>query len=311
MIRPVLLAASALALAWAPPAAAQDDRRLSSLEKTVRELRSIVFQGRDTGQPVVVKPEGPDPQVVALEQKVNDLEQTLQRVNGQLDTATHDLDDARRGLADLRATDAEQARALTDRIARLEALGAAAAPVAAPPPPPGDAAPSSQPGPTRSGDATARAQAGDAGTMGGAAGGADPAPARPAALPEPQAYKAARALLAAGDYPGAASAFQAYATRFPASPRIAEARYWLGEALFIQDSFPDAARAYAQALRGWPKTGWAPEATIKLAQSLAQANVADKACLAVGEFDRRYAAVATTASKARAKAVRAQAKCPA
>ena len=67
-------------LALALPAAAQngpDQTRLDRLEKQLRELRSIVFQGRDTGQPVVVKPEGPDPAVQALQGRLDDLDATF------------------------------------------------------------------------------------------------------------------------------------------------------------------------------------------------------------------------------------------
>ena len=90
---PLLLAATALAtpaLAQekARPlnvaALAQDDRRLSDLQRQVKELRAIVFQGRDTGQPVEVKPVGPDPQVVALQTKVDDLEQSLRQMTGDI-----------------------------------------------------------------------------------------------------------------------------------------------------------------------------------------------------------------------------------
>ena len=43
-----LLAALLVTSALATPALAQDDRRLSDLQRQVRELRAIVFQGRDT-----------------------------------------------------------------------------------------------------------------------------------------------------------------------------------------------------------------------------------------------------------------------
>ncbi len=284
----LLLTAAALTLAT--PAFAQDDRRLDRVEKQVKELRAIVFQGRDTGQPVVVKPEGPDPQVTALEQRVSDLEQTLQKVNGGLDTLTHDVDEAKRAQASASQANADQIKALTDRVAKLEAQAAAPPP---PPPPPAGGATGAPAEPAAVGSSSTAADA----------------PAPPARVSEPEAYKAAKALLASGDYPGATAAFQDYLTRFPSSPRKAEGRYWLGEALFIQDSFPDAARAYAQALSGWPKTGWAPEATLKLAQSLQAMNRGDQACAAVGEFQRRYGAGASAGLKVRADAVRAKAKC--
>src|SRR6478752_8035944 len=121
------LLASALALAAMPALAiAQtampdplDDRsvkRLDKMEKVVRELRAIVFQGRDTGKPVVVQAAETDAQIAALSEKLADLEQTLTRLNGQNETLTHDLDEARR------ANDGEKTRAeaLDQRLAALE-----------------------------------------------------------------------------------------------------------------------------------------------------------------------------------------------
>ena len=118
-----------------------DDRsvkRLEKMEKVVRELRSIVFQGRDTGKPVVVQAAETDAQIAAMSERMRDLEQTLTKLNGQNETLTHDLDQARR------ANDNEKARAdaLDQRLAALEkrladqeaaTVAAAAAPVAAAP----------------------------------------------------------------------------------------------------------------------------------------------------------------------------------
>jgi tol-pal system protein YbgF len=139
-----VLLASALALS-ALPALAQtpmpdplDDRsakRLDKMEKVVRELRSIVFQGRDTGKPVIVQPAETDAQIAGLSEKLGDLEQTLTKLNGQNEVLTHDLDQARR------ANEAQKARAdaLDQRLAALEKqiadqqAAAAAPPVVAPP----------------------------------------------------------------------------------------------------------------------------------------------------------------------------------
>ena len=45
------------------PLDARDAKRVERMEKVVRELRSIVFQLRDTGKPVVVPPRGTQPSV--------------------------------------------------------------------------------------------------------------------------------------------------------------------------------------------------------------------------------------------------------
>jgi TolA-binding protein len=110
-------------------------KRLDRMEKAMKELRAIVFQGRETGAPVVVQPADTQSQLAGLSDKVNDITQTLARVNGELEVIKHDLDEARRANTDLRAENA----ALKDRVAALESAAKAAA--APPPPPPAAAAP--------------------------------------------------------------------------------------------------------------------------------------------------------------------------
>ena len=136
-----LLAAPALAQTPMPsdvdPLDARDARRLDRMEKVVRELRSIVFQGSDSGTPVVVQPAETNAQMSELTRRVEDLEHSLSRVNGQLEGLTHDLDQARRDSESMRAEN----KALTDRLAGLEQRGLApdaAAPEALAPAPPGE-----------------------------------------------------------------------------------------------------------------------------------------------------------------------------
>ena len=74
------------------PLDAHDAKRLDRMEKVVRELRAIVFQGKQTGKPVTVQPADTDSRIQDLGNRVSDLEQSLTRVNGALETATHALD---------------------------------------------------------------------------------------------------------------------------------------------------------------------------------------------------------------------------
>jgi len=311
LIAGVVLALCGLAAAL--PASAQQtdlDRRLDRIEKQLKETRSIVFQGRDTGQPVVVKPEGPDPAVTALQSRLDDMDQTIRRLSGQVEVATHDLDETRHtsqqshdSLIELRA----QLQALSDRVGRLEAQvaqqqqqqQAAAAAAQQQPPPPPVADSRGRPAPRGAPDATARAQEDDQGTLSG--GGAT----------ESATYRNALALQDQGDYAGASQAWQGYIAQYGAGAKGREARYHLGEALYIQSDYGEAARAYAEALKGWPKATWAPDATVKLSLALAQLGRRDEACSVVGEFDTRYATGAPAAVKARARSARSKASCAA
>jgi TolA-binding protein len=82
-----------------------DKRRLEQLDRNVRRLERAVTQRNAAGQPVLVEP---DPEVVALtgrvtlmDRRLNDLEATLQRVNGDLERLTFQLDEATRDNAAL------------------------------------------------------------------------------------------------------------------------------------------------------------------------------------------------------------------
>jgi tol-pal system protein YbgF len=303
-----VIALGLLAIAPAHAQQTETDRRLDRIEKQLRETRSIVFQGRDTGQPVVVKPDGPDPAVTALQSRVDDIDQTLRRLSGQTEVSNHDLDGVRRtstsdhdALVELRA----QFQALTDRLNRLETRLTA-------PPPQAEAAPIPQAPPVEDAPrgrparaaATDRAQAEDRGVLGGPA-------SVPSTNTEGASYRNAMALQEQGDFAGAAQAWQDYIGRYGTGPKGREARYRLGETLYVQSDYGQAARAYAEALKGWPKAAWAPDATVKLSSSLAQLGRRDEACSVVGEFETRYGPTAPTAVKSRAGSVRRKAACTA
>ena len=89
----VALGLAAPALAQVPLDNSLDEhsaKRLDRMEQAVRELRSIVFQGRETGKPVTVEPADTDAQMSALSQKIDDLQQAITRLTGQLESAGHD-----------------------------------------------------------------------------------------------------------------------------------------------------------------------------------------------------------------------------
>jgi tol-pal system protein YbgF len=291
---PALVAGAILLVAAASPALAQDqgggepsDKRLDRLEKQLREVRDIVLQARATGQPVEIKEAGPDPQVVGLTSRLDDMDQTLRTMTGEIETLQHDLAEARHAAADAQA----QSAALADRLDKLEKQVAAFTP-APPPPGAGPAAPGADGG-----------LAGQAAAQGAPGPQASPPPEDPKA-----AYAHARQLLLDGDYPSAAAAFQDYVDHFGDTADALPARYWIGETKYIQEDYAGAAAAYLGAIRGWPQTAWAPDAVVKLSLSLAQLNKPKEACAALAEFDRRYPH-AQPAAKARADAARQKVGC--
>ena len=294
-----LLAGAVLALGAAGASLAEKstdptEARFQKLEKQVHELRSILTQARDTGQAVSVRvTNDPDPVLDALQSRIDDLEQAARTRNDQIDTLTHNLEAARKDAADARS----EARTLDDRLDRLEARvkslddAGASTPRDAPPPP------------AYSGSTTFGSGSGASPGYGAA-----PPPRVAPVSDSDDAFKRARQLLLEGQYAAAGNAFQGFVETYGDTANGPEARYWLGETLYIRGLYPDAATAYIGAIRGWPQTRWAPDAVVKLARSLIALNKAPDACRTLVEFDRRYPLAPPTA-KAKAADARLAAKC--
>jgi tol-pal system protein YbgF len=141
----LVLAAAPMAFSQTPmddPLDARDAKRVDRMEKVVRELRDIVFKAQKTGAPVVVQPADTDARMADLANKVGDLEQTLTRLNGSLEAATHEADVAKRDNAALTAqvkTLNERLTAAEQKIADAAAAAPAAPPALEPPAPAADA----------------------------------------------------------------------------------------------------------------------------------------------------------------------------
>jgi tol-pal system protein YbgF len=247
------------------PLDARDAKRVERMEKVVRELRAIVFQLRDSGKPVVVQPADTDARMEEMSTRIRDLEETLRRLNGSLETTQNDLSKAQRENSDLKA----QVTGLTER------LGAAEQKIVTPPPP----EPPTEAATAPTGDPT-------------------------------EAFAKARQLMLGGDYDGAELAFADYVAAYPEAPKTPEARYWWGKTLTVRGAHADAAKAYIGAVRGWPQTGWAPDAVLELGRSLAALKRTTEACQALAELPKRYPKAPANVT-ARAATARTQAKCAA
>jgi tol-pal system protein YbgF len=122
------------------------------------------------------------------------------------------------------------------------------------------------------------------------------------------AFKQARQLLLDGDYASAEQAFSTYVTNYPDNAKTPEARYWLGETLFVREAYTDAAAAYIGAIRGWPQTTWGPDATLKLARSMVALKKTTEACRTLDELAKRYPKASSQVTS-RAASTRVAAKC--
>jgi len=220
-----------------------DKRRLEQLDRNVRRLERAVTQRNAAGQPVIIEP---DPEVVALQGRVgmmdrrlSDLEATVQRVNGDLERLTFQLDEAVRDNAALgtRLRDAEgRVRAIETAAAREAELNAPVSTTS----PTGD--------PARDLTAAVRLTASD--------------PARGdralqtviAAWPDtPQGREASSRLgdlrVSAGDHAGAVSAYATALQGWPTAPWAASTTLELANALNATDRKTQACTALTEFTR--------------------------------------------------------------
>jgi tol-pal system protein YbgF len=109
------------------------------------------------------------------------------------------------------------------------------------------------------GGAGATAAAGDAGS--GAAAGTD---SSSAGSDDKSAYQAAFNLLKDSQYDRAIAAFQKFLIVFSGSPLADNAQYWLGEAYYVNKSFPEAQAAFQRVVDKYPQSRKRPDALLKI-----------------------------------------------
>ncbi len=247
------------------------DKRLDRVEQTLREMRAILFQGRDTGRPVVVQPAETQGQVSTLDTHVADVQETLRRINGQLDQMATDITAIRRDAAADAMTIRTLAQANNALVARVDAM-------------------------EKSLDAINKANA--------ARAAAETARAQDPTVQ----YTAAMQLFIDGQYAPAATAFQAFLAAHPDDPNAPQARYELAESQYKQASYNEAAQSYLAAIRGWPATVWGPDAVVKLGLSLIELKRNPDACDVLAQLDAHYP-MAPAAIKTQARTARTRARC--
>jgi tol-pal system protein YbgF len=78
------------------------------------------------------------------------------------------------------------------------------------------------------------------------------------------AYQAAFAALKDGQYDRAIAAFQKFLVSFPGSQLADNAQYWLGEAYYVNKSFPEAQYAFQRVVEKYPQSRKRPDALLKI-----------------------------------------------
>jgi tol-pal system protein YbgF len=316
----LLLAVLAIALP-VPPARSQDravQDRLDRLERDLSMLQRQVYRG---GAPQVVST-GPGA-AVDTELRMDRLEEQMRELTGRVEDATNAVEQLRRRVEQINSD--VDVRLSQDQVQQRGTVPGFRAPAAVPdsspapiamrmPPmgnsaagysagansarstqqgqlmPPGTLVPP-PPDLPPGGDSLAPpssqvrqqfANAGPAGTL-----RAPSASSLPSGSTSEQ-YSAAYGLLKQADYPAAEEAFKEFIAQHPNDPLSGSAQYWLGETYYVRGRYAEAATAFAEGYKNYPKGTKASDDLLKLAMSLARANQKQNACVAFAELDRDF-----------------------
>ena len=119
------------------------------------------------------------------------------------------------------------------------------------------------------------------------AGGAVVATLPPSQTPRDE-YDLAYGYVLRKDYALAEDGFRSFLSRYPGDRLTGDATYWLGESLFQRQRFRDAAEAFLNVSTKYEATAKAPDALLRLGQSLAALGEKEAACASLGEVLRKF-----------------------
>lgn len=237
-----------------------------------------------------------DSSLATLNQRVNDLDDTLRRMTGQIEELDHRLNEQNERMARMRkefdykicALAAQQLGASTEsgEDTALPCAGSATS----------GAPGSSSGGPAGgTGEVHLAPPPGVLGTLPrGALGNppqSSPAPSNQmASIDTRPQFESALNMLARAQYDEARAAFRGFADSYPHDDLAPQAVYWVGDIAYVQRDFPGAARAFAEIIKKYPTSARAPESMLKLGQSLIAMDQKKEGCRALGILPTQYPA---------------------
>jgi tol-pal system protein YbgF len=197
--------------------------------------------------PVQIKLKDLDTRLARIErvmanQSLLDVSNQLEALRADVRSMHNDVDQLNNSMEAGRRQQRDLYTDLDLRMKKLELRSSAPAPANAP------AAPASPGGTAATVDAGAAAAANSAD-----ANGEDKA-----------AYQAAFNLLKDGQYDKAVAAFQKFLATYPDSSLADNGQYWLGEAFYVNRSFPEAQAAFQRVVDKYPQSRKLPDALLKI-----------------------------------------------
>jgi tol-pal system protein YbgF len=119
--------------------------------------------------------------------------------------------------------------------------------------------------------------------------GPGPGPAAPAGgANADQLYHDAFKMLQDGDYAGAEQAFKTFVQRNPQHVLAGNAQYWLGETYYARREYQNAAVAFAEGYKVYKNSPKGPDNLLKLGITLAAMGKKQEACAMFARFSRDY-----------------------
>ena len=103
-----------------------------------------------------------------------------------------------------------------------------------------------------------------------------------------QQYEFATSFLKVGDYNTAERAFREFVNLNPDHKLAGNAQYWYAETFRIRQLYTDAASAYLEGYKNYPKSDKAPINLLKLGVSLVQIGEKDQGCLMILGVKKQY-----------------------
>lgn len=172
---------------------------------------------------------------------------------------------------------------------------------------------------TLSGGAVVNGEGGplDLSALIGASGGLGVEPIAPSSAPlaasvpgsSPRAeYELAYGHILRGDYQTAEGSLRQFLSEHPTDPLVSDARFWLGESLFVRGAYREAANEFLESYSKFPQSAKAPDSLLKLGLSLHELGETEAACATYAELVRKYPA-ASPPVKQRVRDERRSAKC--
>ena len=117
--------------------------------------------------------------------------------------------------------------------------------------------------------------------------GAQLATLPPSASPQDE-YDMAYGYVLHKDYSLAEQAFRDFLKKYPNERLVPDAQYWLGESLFQQQRYRDAAESFLGVSTKFEHSAKAPDSLLRLGQSLAAMDQKEAACATLAEVGRKY-----------------------